>query len=217
MILTLNNIRNIIAGITQKWVGSNFYIYLWECFLVPNYMSAGDIQSREMIAPAKVTEDATVNDYRRPEELIHQIPETEEILEDNFEVHSNGAFQETDNIAHDLFFGPMEESIVEPQKHTYASIVCNDVQITTIYPEYLVSLNYYLKLQVAKVQSIPPVPQPSLNKSAPPEQHRTPETLGQPSVVSSNPVDRSGNEILEETSAMEDDGDVFYFTSLLMP
>lgn len=152
---------------------------------VPNYMSGGDIQSREMLAPAKIIEDAPVNEYRQPEELIHQIPETEKIIEDNFEVHSNGALQQIDNSVHDRYSGPMEESVVEPQKHTYASI-----------------------LQVAKVQPIPLVPQPSLNKGSPSEQHRSPESPGQPLVLPSNSTERPGIEIFEETSATEDDVEV---------
>ncbi|KAK6122797.1 hypothetical protein DH2020_043459 [Rehmannia glutinosa] len=151
---------------------------------VPNYMLGGDIQSREFIAPAKIEEDGPVNSYNYPDEQIQQVPETEKILEDNFAVQSNGSLQGTMNSIPDQFSSPIEEPAEEPQKHTYASIV-------------------------AKGQPTPAVQsQPSFNKPAPPEWQTVPETPSQPSVASSNPIERSGFESLEETLAMEDEVEV---------
>ncbi|KAK6122914.1 hypothetical protein DH2020_043338 [Rehmannia glutinosa] len=153
-------------------------------FFVPNYMLGGDIQSREFIAPAKIEEDGPVNSYNYPDEQIQQVPETEKILEDNFAVQSNGSLQGTMNSIPDQFSSPIEEPAEEPQKHTYASIV-------------------------AKGQPTPAVQsQPSFNKPAPPEWQTVPETPSQPSVASSNPIERSGFESLEETLAMEDEVEV---------
>lgn len=93
-------------------------------FAVPNYMLGGDIQPREFTAPAKIEEDDLINSYNYPEEQIQQVPEPEKILEDNFAAHSNGSLHEPMNFVPDRFSSPVEEPTVEPQKLTYASIVC---------------------------------------------------------------------------------------------
>ncbi|XP_051152785.1 nuclear transport factor 2-like isoform X2 [Andrographis paniculata] len=148
---------------------------------VPNYMSGGDIQSRGLSAPAKIEAGTPANNHSQAEQLSQKIPETENAREDDFEVHSNGVLPETKTSTRDHFSGPIEESVLEPQKHTYASIV-------------------------AKGQSTPPVSQASLNKQVPPE--HTPETIGQPSLASSNQIERSGMETVDEASAMEDEVEV---------
>lgn len=73
---------------------------------------------------------------------------------------------------------------------------------------YLYFYYCYLQLQVAKGQSAPVVSsQPSGNKPTTPDWQHGPETTNQPSAASSNPIDRSGTEMLEDTIAMDDEGD----------
>lgn len=88
-------------------------------------MLGGDFQPREFMAPAKIEENGPVNSYTYPEEQLHQVPETEKILEDNFAVQSNGSLHGPINSVPDRLASPIEEPVVEPQKHTYASIVCD--------------------------------------------------------------------------------------------
>ncbi|KAL0286604.1 UNVERIFIED_CONTAM: Nuclear transport factor 2 [Sesamum calycinum] len=87
-----------------------------------NYMLGGDIQSRELVNPAKVEENGPVSNYKYPEEQLPQAPETKNILDENFSVQSNGSLQGTMNSIPDRLSSPIEEPIVETQKHTYASI-----------------------------------------------------------------------------------------------
>ncbi|KAK4425394.1 Nuclear transport factor 2 [Sesamum alatum] len=147
-----------------------------------DYMLGGDIQSRELVVPAKVEENGPVSNYKYPEEQLPQAPETNNILDDNFAVQSNGSLQGTMNSIHDHLSSPIEEPIVETQKHTYASIV-------------------------AKGQSAVPA-QSSSNKPASSEWQHVPEPPSQPSVASLNQIERSGVETVEEASFMEDEVEV---------
>ncbi|GER35855.1 nuclear transport factor 2 family protein [Striga asiatica] len=89
-----------------------------------NYMLDGDVQLQEFILPSKVQENCSVNNYDYHEEHLKQVPETEIITNDDFEVHSNGTLQGTLNQDPEPLSAPIEEEpIVETQKHTYASIV----------------------------------------------------------------------------------------------
>lgn len=97
---------------------------MYATFAVPNYVMGGDIQSMEFTAPAKIEENGSINGYNYQEEQIQQVPETETILEENFAVHANGSLQGTVNSVPDHVSPPIEEPAMEPQKHTYASIVC---------------------------------------------------------------------------------------------
>ncbi|KAL0456903.1 UNVERIFIED_CONTAM: Nuclear transport factor 2 [Sesamum latifolium] len=128
-----------------------------------NYMLGGDIQSRELVTPAKVEENGPVSNYKYPEEQLPQAPETKNILDENFAVQSNGSLQGTMNSIPDRLSSPIEEPIVETQKHTYASIV-------------------------AKGQSVVPA-QSSSNKPASSEWQHVPEPPSQPSVESPNPIE----------------------------
>lgn len=93
-------------------------------FAAPNYMLGGDIQPREFVSP-KIEETGPIaNGYNYSEEQIQQVPETEKIIEENYPVQSNGSLHGAVNSVPDRFSSPVEESVVEPQKHTYASIVC---------------------------------------------------------------------------------------------
>ncbi|PIN00198.1 RasGAP SH3 binding protein rasputin [Handroanthus impetiginosus] len=147
---------------------------------VPSYILAGDIQSREFVAPTKTEEDVAVNNYNYREEQVQPVPETEKILEDNFAVESNGSLQGTVNSIPDRFSSPIEEPVAEPEKHTYASIV-------------------------AKGQSAPAVPSQSSKPAPPSEWQHIPESPSQPSLSSSNLIERSGIETLEEPSVTEDE------------
>ncbi|XP_011091342.1 putative G3BP-like protein isoform X1 [Sesamum indicum] len=147
-----------------------------------NYMLGGDIHSRELVTPAKVEENGPVSNYKYPEEQLPQAPETKSILDENYAVQSNGSLQGTMNSIPDRLSSPIEEPIVETQKHTYASIV-------------------------AKGQSAVPT-QSSSNKPTSSEWQHVPEPPSQPSVASQNLTERSGVETLEEASFMEDDVEV---------
>lgn len=66
-----------------------------------------------------------------------------------------------------------------------------------------------LKLRVAKGQSAPSVaPQISINKNTPPASDwvHAPQHTTQQAFVSSSPVERSGADMVEEVSAIEDEG-----------
>ncbi|XP_047960057.1 nuclear transport factor 2-like [Salvia hispanica] len=152
---------------------------------VSNYVMGGDIQSREFTSPAKIEENGPMNNYTYQEEHIQQVPETEKIIEENFAVHSNGSIQGTMNSVPGHFSPPVDEPVMEPQKHTYASI-----------------------LQV-KGQAAPAVTsQPSFNKPTTPDWQHGPELPSQPSAVSSYQIEKSGTETFDETIAMEDEVEV---------
>lgn len=88
-------------------------------------MLGGDIQGREFVAPPEIEENGPIDNYNFPEERLQKIPEADKILEDTFAAQSNGSLQGAMNPVQDHLSVPVEEPIGEPQKHTYASIVCN--------------------------------------------------------------------------------------------
>ncbi|GMH18775.1 hypothetical protein Nepgr_020616 [Nepenthes gracilis] len=113
---------------------------------VPNYMMGGGLQSREHMVSVDVKENGTIDKYPLPEEWLQQVPETEDILQDNSVEQANGFLDNAMNSIPEVPLPPIEESASEPQKHTYASI-----------------------LQVAKGQSGPSsVPPTSSNKNMAP-------------------------------------------------
>lgn len=63
-------------------------------------------------------------DMKPAKEQQLQTPEVESIREDNYAVKTNGSVQNSVNALQD-HLTPVEEVVEEPQKHTYASIVCN--------------------------------------------------------------------------------------------
>ncbi|KAL2530859.1 Nuclear transport factor 2 (NTF2) family protein with RNA binding (RRM-RBD-RNP motif) domain [Forsythia ovata] len=151
---------------------------------VSNYILGGEIQDREFAVPANIEENGPVKNYNYVEEQQHQVPETEKIVEDNFSVRSNGSLQGAMNSVPDHFSPPVEEPVMEPQKHTYASIL-------------------------AKGQPSPAVlSQSSFNKPMPSEWQHAPESFSQPSVAASNTIERSGMETVEEASALEDEVEI---------
>lgn len=86
-------------------------------------MSSGDIQGRDFVPPTSGKENGTMNNYSFQEKQL-QSPEAESIREDNYAVKTNGSVQNNVNTLQD-HLTPIEEVVGEPQKHTYASIVCN--------------------------------------------------------------------------------------------
>ncbi|KAM7488491.1 hypothetical protein LguiB_025975 [Lonicera macranthoides] len=152
---------------------------------VSSYMLGGDIQPREFVSPANIEENGPVNNYNFPEQRLQQVPEAENIIEDNFPVQSNGSLQSSMNPVQEHMSCPAEEPTGEPQKHTYASI-----------------------LQVAKGQYVQSAsPQPHFNKTTPPpsDWNHAPEPPAQQFISPSTTVERSGLEDVEDASALEDE------------
>lgn len=142
---------------------------------VSNYYG-GDIQGREFVA--SVNGNGSLENYIYEEQQFQQAPELENVLEDDYAEESNGSFQNVINAAQDQLPAPVEETVEEPQKHTYASI-----------------------LQVAKKQSAPP-PSSQLsvgkNASAASEWNRVSKPSADQTVLSSNPVGTSETEVADE-------------------
>lgn len=147
---------------------------------VSNYILGGDLQAREYAALGKIEEKSPVNSYGFVEEQLQEIPEAENILDNDFGIHSNGSLHNAVNAVKDHFPAAIEEPAGEPQKHTYASIL-------------------------AKGQSTPVVQPSSFKGNAPSEWQDISDPPSQPSVASSNHFERSLTDYVEEPSAVEDD------------
>lgn len=93
-------------------------------FAVSNYLLGGEVQAREFMASPDVKENGLVDHYSFGEQGLQQVPESEHILENNAAEESNGLLQNTVNVIQDHLLPAVEEPVGEPQKHTYASIVC---------------------------------------------------------------------------------------------
>ncbi|KAL6970619.1 hypothetical protein U1Q18_030314 [Sarracenia purpurea var. burkii] len=143
-------------------------------FAVPNYVLGRETEGWEFVAPVDVKENGQVDNYNFSEQQMQNTPEAESILEDNF-TRSNGLLQNSMNPVLDHMSVPIEETVGEPQKHTYASIV-------------------------AKGQSATSHPRSSFYKSTPPafEWNRVRAPPTQLSVASSTAVERLGTEAAEE-------------------
>ena len=87
-------------------------------------MMGGGMQARDYMPPADIKENGTVDEFSIPDQRLQQAPEVERILEDNSREHTNGFLESPITSIQDLSPAQMEESIEEPQKHTYASVVC---------------------------------------------------------------------------------------------
>lgn len=83
-----------------------------------NYMLGGEIHARDFVTPAKTEENGAVDNYNFVEE------QPEQVHEDNFAVPSNRSVPSVDTIEDQFSAVAIEEPVAEPQKHTYASIVC---------------------------------------------------------------------------------------------
>lgn len=91
-------------------------------------MLGGDFRAIEFEVPANFEENGPVDSYSFPEQQLPQVSETAHMHEDNFAVQSNGAMK----LVQEYPTTPLEEPVSEPQKHTYASIVCT-MSSTAIY------------------------------------------------------------------------------------
>ena len=89
-----------------------------------NYLLGGDIRAREFPATTEVKENGVVDNYGFSEQHISQVPDSEHIREDSATEQSNGSLQTAVNDVQDHVPASAEELAGEPQKHTYASIVC---------------------------------------------------------------------------------------------
>ncbi|XP_075523840.1 nuclear transport factor 2-like isoform X2 [Primulina tabacum] len=150
-----------------------------------NYGLNGDFQSREFLATRNIEDNGPANSHKYPEEQLQQVPASEQVLDDNFDVQLNGSIQGTMNSVPNHLSSPIEEPVVEPQKHTYASIV-------------------------AKVQSAPVVPIPPFSSKpvSPSDLRHLPESRIQPLAASSNPLEGTSLESLEEAQVVEDEVEV---------
>ncbi|CAN6725901.1 unnamed protein product [Malus baccata var. baccata] len=151
---------------------------------VANYYLGEEIQTRDFVAPA-VKENGPVERYGFAEQQLQQVVETENLLDDGAVEQSNGSLQSTPNTVQDHLHASVEESIGEPQKQTYASI-----------------------LRVAKGQPVPSVtPHHSSNKSAPmaSEWNHYPQSSAQQPISPSNTFEGPVEETADEVAAPEDE------------
>ena len=93
-------------------------------FAVSSYLLGGDIQGREFVIPVDVKDNGPFDKYSLPEQQLQQAPESENIVENSSFLESNGSFLHMAHIVQE-HVPPVEEPVGEPQKHTYASIVCS--------------------------------------------------------------------------------------------
>ncbi|KAJ7955488.1 putative Ras-GTPase-activating protein-binding protein [Quillaja saponaria] len=153
---------------------------------VSNYLLGGDVQAREFMAPAEVKDNGPVDNYSFPEQHLQHVPDSEHIVDENIAEESNGSLQSTVNAVQDNLPASVDETVGEPQKHTYASI-----------------------LRVAKGLSTPSVaPQPSANKNVPSEWDHASQTSTQQPTASSNTYEMSGLETVEDVPATEDEDEI---------
>lgn len=85
-------------------------------------MLGGEIHTIEFVAP-DVKENGPADNYGFVEQQLQQVAESDSILEENLADQPNGSLQNMVNSLHDHLPLSVEESVGEPQKHTYASIV----------------------------------------------------------------------------------------------
>ncbi|XP_022722290.1 putative G3BP-like protein isoform X2 [Durio zibethinus] len=155
---------------------------------VSSYLLGGDIQSREFVVPVDIKENGPVDEYSLQEQQIQQAPESESIAENSCVQESNSSLLYTVHTVQEHVPPSVEEPVGEPQKHTYASI-----------------------LRVAKGQPAPAVaPQISVNKNMPPSSDwdQAFQHSAQQPFVSSNAVERSGADMVEEVSAIGNEGEI---------
>ncbi|XP_073299761.1 nuclear transport factor 2-like isoform X4 [Primulina huaijiensis] len=171
----------------QRNLDSNLHLPATLRGQASNYGLNGDFQSREFLATRNIQDNGPANSHKYPEEQLQQVPASEQVLDDNFDVQLNGSIQGTMNSLPNHLSSPTEEPVVEPQKHTYASI-----------------------LQVAKAQSAPAVPIPPFSSKpvSPSDLRHLPEPRIQPLAASSNPLEGTSLESLEEAQVVEDEVEV---------
>lgn len=151
---------------------------------VPNYMISGGMQTRDYMPPGDIAENGTADKYALAEPRLQQTPEVESVIEDNPREQANGFLESTIHpIQEDPLPPPtIEESVEEPQKHTYASV-----------------------LRAAKVQSAPSaVPLLSSNKATAPgsEWQHAPQQNNQQSAAQ-QPQQSGSTQAANESKAAE--------------
>ena len=82
------------------------------------------MQARDYMPPSDIKENGSVDKFLVAEQRLQQPPEVESILEDNSREQANGFLESPIKPVRELPLAQMEELIEEPQKHTYASVVC---------------------------------------------------------------------------------------------
>jgi len=89
-------------------------------------MMTGGMQARDYVPPGDIKENGTVDKYSLAEQRVKPAPEVESVIEENSGEQSNGFLESTVHPVQEdpLPPPPIEESVEEPQKHTYASVVC---------------------------------------------------------------------------------------------
>ncbi|XP_073299759.1 nuclear transport factor 2-like isoform X2 [Primulina huaijiensis] len=178
-------IQHPFAYLPQRNLDSNLHLPATLRGQASNYGLNGDFQSREFLATRNIQDNGPANSHKYPEEQLQQVPASEQVLDDNFDVQLNGSIQGTMNSLPNHLSSPTEEPVVEPQKHTYASIV-------------------------AKAQSAPAVPIPPFSSKpvSPSDLRHLPEPRIQPLAASSNPLEGTSLESLEEAQVVEDEVEV---------
>lgn len=165
---------------------------------VPNYMMSGGMQVRDYMPPGNIKENGTAEKYSMAEQRVPQTPEVENVIEDNPREQANGFIESTGNLTQEVPLPPppTEESVEEPQKHTYASV-----------------------LRAAKMQSAPSAaPLPSSNKATSPgsewqhgsQQNSQQSAAQQPQQSSPTlvPNESIAAEISEDVSTTDDRGEI---------
>lgn len=99
----------------------------------------GAVPTGEYITAADRKENGTVDQYSFPEQRLKKVQEPERILEDTSQKHANGYLENTQDAAQEVTPSLVEEAVEEPQKHTYASIVCTNLSWNLLL--FLVHLN----------------------------------------------------------------------------
>ncbi|XP_024027127.1 putative G3BP-like protein, partial [Morus notabilis] len=154
---------------------------------VANYLLGGEIHTREFVA-RDVKESGPADNYGFVEQRLQQVAESESILDENSADQTNGSLPNTLNSLEDQRSLSVEESIGEPQKHTYASI-----------------------LRVAKGHLMPSVAsQSSVNKSSPlaSDWNHSQESNAQQPAGSLNTIEKSVTEAGDEVGPLDDEGEI---------
>lgn len=162
---------------------------------VPSYMVTEGMQARDYMPPVDIEENGTADKYSMPEQRLQQAPEVGCVLEDHPREAANGFHDSTVNPMQEAPPSVIEESIEEPQKHTYASV-----------------------LQAAKVQyaaSAGPMPASNMAASPPSEWQHAPQHNQQSAVQQAQQSslkqvvnESSAIEVGEDVSATEDRGEI---------
>ncbi|XP_052208455.1 nuclear transport factor 2-like isoform X2 [Diospyros lotus] len=149
-----------------------------------NYMLGGETL-RELVAPVDNEENGPVGNYNFSEGRLEHTSDADRIFEDNFE-QSTGSLQNSTSHVHDHLSAHVEESVREPQKQTYASIVAKGPSAATAPPQMSSSKGTSSELEWSHV------PEPPIQQS----------------IASSVGADRWGDDAAEEDLALADEGEI---------